>query len=134
MAKQAKQRGEAAVGSLLLLDGEVVIESEEAVLLNQDPTAHAEIEVIRLAARKLNRLTLEDTVLYTSTEPCFMCAYAIRQAGVKEVVIGARLESVGGVSSNYPILSDPSITDWVSPPQITRDILRAECEAIHDQS
>lgn len=67
--------------------GEVLATAHNQVLLN-DPTAHAEIQAIRKAAKKIDNYNLEDCILYTTCEPCPMCLFAIMWANIKEVYYG----------------------------------------------
>lgn len=64
-------------GAVIVKDGDIIAKSANMVTVNNDPTAHAEIEAIRLACEKLNTFSLEGCVIYTSCEPCPMCLGAI---------------------------------------------------------
>ena len=132
LAKQAKAAGEVAVGSIVVRDNEILGQSREYVKKLNDPTGHAEALAIRIACSKHRTLDLRGCTLYTTTEPCPLCSYIIRDVGVSRVVIGARFELLGGVSSSYKLLLDESIDGWGSPPEILRDFMREECEALYD--
>jgi tRNA(adenine34) deaminase len=110
--------------------GQIIAEGIESVRAQQDVTWHAEIDAVRKACQTLRTLDLKNCTLYTNVEPCVMCAYAIRQTGISQVVIGMETDSLGGVSSACAILSDPPIPGWGSPPAIVTDILREECLAL----
>lgn len=127
LARCAVQSGNAPFGALVVRDGEVIAECANTVRSETDVTAHAEMNVIRAACRALGTLDLSGCTLYTSAEPCFMCSYAIRQARISRVVIGARAEARGGVSSRFPVLADPDIPGWPAPPELVCDIQRDEC-------
>ena len=118
LADEAVRGGDAPVGSLVLRDGKIIAEGVEGVKAQNDPTAHAEILAIRKACAALGTLDLSGTTLYTTTEPCLMCSYAIRQTRISRVVIEKRTEQGGGVTSLYPILKDGSFPIGGPPPEI----------------
>lgn len=133
LAREAQAQGDAPVGSVVTTgEGEWVAEGREAVAARQDVTAHAETEAIRAACRALGRMNLSGCVLYTTTEPCFLCAYAIRETGLSRVVIGTWIEDIGGVTSRHPILTDPHINGWAQPPDIVPGVLEQECRALSE--
>lgn len=80
------EKGGGPFGAVIVKEGRVVAESNNKVVLNIDPTAHAEILVIREAARVLGTHYLDECILYTSCEPCPMCLGAIYWSGIKRVV------------------------------------------------
>lgn len=119
LAEEAAAHGEAAVGSVITTrDGVFVVEARENVRASYDVTGHAEVEAIRSACRIRHSLDLSDCVLYTTTEPCFLCSYAIRETGIARIVIGKWIEDIGGVTSVYPILTASVTPDWPPPPAI----------------
>ena len=94
-ARRAAVAGEVPVGAVLVRDGEVLARGHNRNLLDLDPTAHAEIVVLREAARQLGERRLPGTVLYVTLEPCLMCLGAMVHARVAEVVFGAEDPQVG---------------------------------------
>lgn len=132
LAEIARQRGEVPVGSVIVRDGTVIAEGIEGVRTQRDIAAHAEMEAIRQTSRLLETLDLSGCTLYTSAEPCFMCSYAIRACRVGTVVIGAPVDTVGGVTSQFPVLSTTAVPHWSPPPNIVQGILREECELIRN--
>lgn len=118
LAGDAAERGEAAVGAVIVRDGERIAESSEQVKTLQDITAHAELLAIRQACEALMTLDLSDCILYTNVEPCWMCSYAIRETRIQRVVIGKAVPDIGGVTSCYPLLTDATIGGWENPPVI----------------
>jgi tRNA(Arg) A34 adenosine deaminase TadA len=93
-ARRARAHGNHPFGALLASEsGEVLLEAENTVLTGHDVTGHAETNLIRLASGRLAKEVLAACTLYTSTEPCAMCAGAIYWAGVGRVVYG--LSEVG---------------------------------------
>jgi tRNA(adenine34) deaminase len=132
LAEMARQSGDTPVGSLIVHRTQVIAEGVDAVKARLDITAHAEVEAIRKACQALNSLDLRGCVLYTTTEPCWMCSYAIRQAGISGMIIGNAIPWGGGVTSRYPILlSHVEIESWSAPPTVTCSILRTECEKLN---
>lgn len=130
LAEEALEAGEAPVGAVLMRDGQVVAEAREAVTAANDPAGHAELLALRAACQSTGSLTLPDCVLYTTVEPCLLCAFAIRATGIPYVVIGVPVEGIGGATSAYPILTDPNLPDFDAPPQLIWGVLEAECTAL----
>jgi guanine deaminase len=86
LAGNAIRNGGGPFGAVIARNGEILSEASNRVVLNADPTAHAEILAIRLAASEIGSHDLSDCTLYTSCEPCPMCLGAIYWAGIKKVV------------------------------------------------
>ncbi len=129
LAGMARERGEVPVGSVVVRDSAVIAEGIEAVRAQYDIANHAEMEAIRRACQILQTLDLSGCTLYSSAEPCFMCSYAIRACRISTVVFGAPVNTVGGSSSHFPVLSTSAVPNWGPPPKIVQGILREECEA-----
>ena len=94
-ARRAGKRGEVPVGAVLVLDGRVLARAGNATLARRDPTAHAEVVVLRLGARRLGNHRLTGATLYVTLEPCIMCLGAMVQARIHRCVFGARDPRVG---------------------------------------
>ena len=88
-ANIAKNEGEIPVGAILIKDGELLSKGHNQPILKNDPTAHAEIQVIRNAAVNLKNYRLLGTTLYVTLEPCSMCLGALMHARVERLVFGA---------------------------------------------
>ena len=86
LARRARVAGDHPFGSVLVLDGAVVLTATNTVNTERDPTAHAETNLIAAAIRRLNQVQLGRATLYTSCEPCAMCAGAMYWAGIRSVV------------------------------------------------
>lgn len=99
-AEIAAEENEVPVGAVLV-SGDRIYKGHNRMIHNSDPTAHAEIEVIRQAARELGNYRLVGSTLYVTIEPCLMCAGAIVQARVKRLVYAARDERYGAVESMF---------------------------------
>ena len=96
-AQQAAQRGEVPVGAVLVLDGRIVAADGNRVEERCDPTAHAEMLVIRQAAQVLGQVRLDGADLYVTLEPCAMCAQAISLARIRRVYFAAYDPKGGGI-------------------------------------
>ncbi|WP_456342562.1 nucleoside deaminase [Thermovibrio sp.] len=105
-AEKAFSYGEVPVGAVIVKDGRIISRAFNRKEFLQDPTAHAEILAIREASRKLNSWRLTGCTLYSTVEPCAMCAGAIIQARVERVVYAVADPKFGGVESLFKILSD----------------------------
>ena len=96
LAWQARERGDHPFGALLVTPGHDVIEALNSVVTTADPTGHAETNLIRVAGR-IDPATRSASVLYTSTEPCAMCAGAIYWSGIGRVVFALSEEGLAGL-------------------------------------
>ena len=126
-ARAGAAAGEVPIGAVLVHDGKILARSGNRTIRDCDPTAHAEIAVLREAARLLSNYRFADTTLYVTIEPCSMCAGAIIQARVARLVYGADDPKGGAVRSCFEILTHPRLNHQV---EITAGILAAECAAI----
>lgn len=109
MARLAALRSEVPVGAVLVRDGKIVAEGHNLTVTNADPTAHAEVVVLRAAARVQGDFRLDDTTLYVTLEPCAMCAGALVLARVPRVVFGAADPKAGMAGSLGNLLDDPRL-------------------------
>lgn len=130
LARLAKQRGDSPVGSILVRNGEIIARGIEGGKTHRDITYHAEIEAIREATALLNTQDLSDCTMYTTHEPCIMCAYVVRHTRIPTIVMGLTSGDIGGASSAYPLLKDTSIKKWGTPPQLITGVLEEECKAL----
>src|SRR5208282_4358774 len=112
-ARASAAGGEVPIGAVLVQDDAVLARSGNRTIRDNDPTAHAEIVVIREAARLLRNYRLSGTVLYVTIEPCAMCAGAIVQARVPRVVYGCDDPKGGAVRSCFEILTHPRLNHQV---------------------
>jgi len=96
-ARAALLAGESPVGAVLLRDGKMLA-AANAVIAELDPSAHAELQVIRLAAREWRQLHLNNACLYVTVEPCRMCRAACYYAGIREIVFGASLADMQAIT------------------------------------
>ena len=139
VAARARKNGNHPFGALLLgPDGKVLAEAENQVTSQRDPTRHAELVLVSDVARRWPPEVLAKSTLYTSTEPCAMCAGAIYWAGIGRVVYGlpesALLELTGAHAEN-PTLSLPCREVFARGHgniQVTGPLLEDEARAVHE--
>lgn len=133
LARQAIASGDIPVGSLIIDGEDVVSEGVEAVRARHDATAHAEMEALRTAFARRRSHDLTGCTLYTSVEPCIMCAYAIRLARISVVVCGARGGDEAEDISGHIVLTDERVAPNRPTPLVVRDVLMQECQSVRDQ-
>jgi len=104
-ALQAQTNGEVPIGAVLVHDGKIVAESGNLTIRQSDPTAHAEINVIRARCNELGDQRIPDHDLYVTLEPCPMCAAAISNARIRRVIFGAYDPKGGGVDHGAKIFT-----------------------------
>ena len=104
LATLAACEGEVPVGAVLVKDGKLIAEGRNRPIADHDPTAHAEIQLLRAAGRAMNNYRLSGTTLYVTLEPCPMCAGAIVHARVQRVVFATRDPRTGAAGSVYNLL------------------------------
>ena len=134
LARHAIGSGDSPVGSLIVDGDELVSEGVEAVRARHDATAHAEMEALRTAFARRGSRDLTGCTLYTSVEPCIMCAYAIRLARISVVVCGARGSDQGQAVSGYTVMIDERVAPNRPSPLVIRDVLVQECENVKDDA
>lgn len=124
-AKAGAARGNFPVGSVVVGSGEIVARGHNEVVSSSDPTAHAEIVGLRRAGTSLGTPLLAGCTLYTTLEPCPMCAAALSWARIDRVVIGALFPPTGGVRSRLRLLD--LMGDLVHPVEVVTEVLPQEC-------
>ncbi len=107
-AESAAAQGEVPIGAVLALDDRVVARAGNRTRELNDPTAHAEMLVIRAAAAELSAERLEGADLYVTLEPCTMCAAAISFARIRRLYFGATDDKGGGVTSGVRFFASPT--------------------------
>lgn len=118
LAGEAKERGDTAVGSLIITEnGEIIAEAGEQNN-SRDLFAHSELLVIQEAVKIRRSNDLSGCTLFSTHEPCFLCSFAIRQTSISRVIFARSTPQIGGVSSRYPILAATDIETWGRPPEI----------------
>ncbi len=107
-ASAAAEREEVPIGAVLVLDGKVIARSGNQTRALNDPTAHAEIAVIRMACEALGQERLPGADLYVTLEPCTMCAAAISFARIRRLYYGAEDPKGGAVDSGVRFFNQPT--------------------------
>ena len=123
-ARLAAEAGEVPVGAIVVYEGEVIATGQNFVLRNLDPTAHAEIVALRAAAQHLNNYRLTGCELYTTLEPCSMCAGAIIHARISRLVYAAADPKAGAAGSVLSVINHPQLNHQM---EITSGVLADEC-------
>jgi tRNA(adenine34) deaminase len=126
-ARTAAAAGEVPVGAVLVHDAKIIARSSNRTIRDCDPTAHAEIVVLREGARRLGNYRLPATTLYVTIEPCSMCAGAIIQARVPRLVYACDDPKSGAVRSCLEILSHPRLNHQ---PEVASGVLASECASL----
>ena len=122
-AQKAFEEDEVPIGAVIVRNGEILARAHNLREKLNDPTAHAELIAIRLAAGKLNSWRLLDTTVYVTVEPCPMCAGAIVLARVKRLVFGAADPKAGAAGTLMNLLDDARLNHQV---EITGGVLEEE--------
>jgi tRNA(adenine34) deaminase len=123
-ARRATAHGDVPVGAIVVRDGVVIASAGNQREQLNDPSAHAEVLALRVAAAHLGTWRLDDCTLYVTLEPCVMCAGAIINARVGTVVFGAPDLKAGAVGSLYNIAADPRLNH---EPVVRHGVLAEEC-------
>ena len=127
-AAAARDLEEVPVGACLIdKDGELLAIAGNRTITDSDPTAHAEILVLREASAKIGNYRLTETTLYTTIEPCAMCAGALVNARIKRLVFGAHDERFGAVETVFQICSNSSLNHQI---EITSGVLAEDCRKL----
>ena len=124
LAKQGAEAGEVPVGAVLVLDNQIVAEGYNTPIASHDPSAHAEIQVMRAAASKINNYRLIDSTLYVTLEPCMMCAGAMVHARIKRLVFGASDPKAGVITSKMQLLDQSFLNHRIA---FEGGVLAGEC-------
>ncbi len=125
----ALYRGDCPVAAMVVLDGEVLAVGSNRVASRHDATAHAEIEAIREACTQLRTSRLDGCTLYTAMEPCPMCCWALKEAGIARLVLGARHAGMRRTDyGGYAV--EKLLTMTRASLDITTGVRVAECEAM----
>jgi tRNA(adenine34) deaminase len=108
-AEQAAIAGEVPVGAVLVLDDKVIGQDHNRTIMNHDPTAHAEVMVLRQAATMQRNHRLLSGILYVTLEPCIMCVGAIIQARIERLVYATSDPNSGAVGSVMNLSAHPQL-------------------------
>ena len=126
-AQLAASSGEAPVGAVLVAGGDVLARGHNRTIVDNDPSCHAEIVVLREAGTARGNHRLTDTILYVTLEPCAMCVGAIVQARVTRVVFGAYDPKAGALGSAIDLSDSPAFNHRF---EIQGGVLSDQCGAL----
>jgi len=126
-AREAESRQEVPIGACIVIDGEVMAVAGNRTRTDCDPTAHAEIIALRAAAQRVGNYRLAGATVYSTIEPCAMCAGALIQARVPLLVYGALDEKAGAVDSHFGICNSDQLNHRI---QVVRGVLESECREL----
>lgn len=127
-AHEAEALNEVPIGACLInKSGKLLSVAGNRTRTDCDPTAHAEIIILRQAAKKIGNYRLTETTLYTTIEPCAMCAGALIQARIARLVFGAHDERFGAVETHFRICDNSSLNHRM---EITSGVLADDCKQL----
>jgi len=126
-ARLAAAVGEVPVGALVIKDGEIIGRGHNRNLLDNDPTAHAEIVALRQAAARLGNHRLVGCVMVATIEPCSMCAGALIHARIARLVYGASDPKAGAAGSTVQVINHPRLNHHM---EVTAGVLAGRCSEI----
>jgi len=126
-AREAQARGEVPIGTCIVTDEKLLSLSGNRTRTDCDPTAHAEIVALRDASQTAGNYRLTNAVVYSTIEPCAMCAGALIQARVKRLIYGASDERAGAVESRFRICDTDFLNHRI---EIIAGVLEDECRAL----
>ena len=126
-ALEARDRGEVPIGACIVVGETLLAVSGNRTRTDTDPTAHAEIVALRETAAKAGNYRLSDAVVYSTIEPCVMCAGALIQARVRRLVYGASDERAGAVESHFLVCDTDFLNHRV---EVTAGVLEEECREL----
>ena len=113
-AKKALKKGEVPVGAVVVLEENIIGRGYNQSITKNDPTAHAEIMALKDAAMNLKNYRLQDTLVYTTLEPCLMCAGALVHARIKKLIYSASDPKSGVIESNGNLIQSAFLNHKIS--------------------
>lgn len=131
LAREAAANGNAPFGSLLVREGEVIAKSENTTRVDEDITAHPELKLARWAARELNDEERRTVTMYTSTEPCPMCAGAISLSRLGRVVYSVDGETASELDPGDEPALTSDLLERTSEIEVVDPVLEREGERVH---
>ena len=126
-AELAAAAGEVPVGALVIKDGEILGRGHNRNLLDNDPTAHAEIVALRQAAARVGNHRLVGCTMVATIEPCSMCAGALIHARIARLVYGASDAKAGAAGSTVQVINHPSLNHHM---EVTAGVLAGKCSEV----
>ena len=129
-ARLAADCGEVPVGAVLVKDGQVIASAHNTPIAAHDPTAHAEITALRMAAQALGNYRLNGCTLYVTLEPCAMCCGAMLHARLARVVFGAPDPKTGAAGSVLNLFAHQQLNHQTQVEQVHDGVLQHACAAV----
>ena len=126
-AALAEAADEVPIGAVVVLEGQIIGRGHNTPISTSDPTAHAEIQAVRNAARQMKNYRLVNATLYTTVEPCLMCMGALVSARIKRLVFGCFDPKAGAAGSLYNIALDTRLNHRLD---ITSGVCEEECRTL----
>lgn len=127
-AESARDLNEVPIGAVIVNEnGEVIAAASNRTITDSDPTAHAEILALRIAAKRIDNYRLTGCTLYTTIEPCVMCAGALVNARISRLVFGAHDERFGGVETKFRLCDSDELNHRM---EIVSGVLADECRSL----
>lgn len=130
LAELSVKNNEAPFGSLIVLNGKIIVKAINANEKNHDITCHAEIMAMKKAQKKLKTKDLNDCEIYSNCEPCPMCSFMMRELHFKKVVYGVKSPNMGG-HTKWNILQDKGLSEikpfFSDEPEVVGGVLEKEC-------
>lgn len=127
-ARLAEKLNEVPVGAVIAgADGKILAAASNRTITDNDPTAHAEILALRIAATRVRNYRLTGATIYTTVEPCAMCAGALVNARIKRLVYGAADKRFGAVETHFRICDNPALNHRI---EITGGVLADNCRRL----
>ena len=126
-AREAQKRGEVPVGTCIVSDGKLLSVSGNRTRTDCDPTAHAEIVALRDASKIVGNYRLVEADVFSTIEPCAMCAGALIQARIRRLIYGADDERAGAVKSRFSICDTDFLNHRI---KIVSGVLEEECRLL----
>lgn len=131
LALEEAKKGDAPYGAVIVKDNEVVAKGYNTVKQDSDPSAHAEMNVIRSLTAKIGNPTLEGYTIYATGEPCPMCATACVWTGISEIICGASIQDLIEFNQSQVRISCEEIIAKSSKNiKVTKGVLREECREL----
>lgn len=131
-ARAGRELGEQPFGAVIASQGKVIAQARSFKVSSNDSTAHSELLAIRAATTGLGRRTLDDCIFYGTCEPCPMCLGAMFNAGLKHLILGARLRDLGDIAfafKDYSVERFAELVGWDLT--LVEGVRQQECEALY---
>ncbi len=134
IAKKGIKKGQTPFGAVIVKNGKIIVRAHNTVAKDNDPTAHAEINAIRKAGKKLKTFNLKGCVIYSTCEPCPMCFSAIHWANIDKIIYGADIKDAKKAGfRELPISNEKMKKLGKSKVKIKKHVLKKECQKMMEE-